>query len=341
MSNLILSSTPLGRPPWPTLDPFLFCVHHLDNYPEGDDAMAPRATLSGRNIGSDFSGKDGWSMYHGDRVPGFPRHPHRGFETVTVTRRGHIDHADSMGAAARFGPGDAQWMTAGSGIVHSEMFPLRQLDAPNPLELFQIWLNLPSADKMVVPHFAMLWNEDIPRHQFTDDQGNKVDVVTVAGQLNGVQPPSPPPSSWASRPSSNLAIWTIKLDPGATWVVPPSAPEANRVLYVFSGQSVRIAGKKMRPPSLVQVVPDQPLPIVNGPQSTEILLLQGRPIGEPVVQHGPFVMNSREQIVQAFEDYHSTGYGGWPWKTDSPVHDRASDRFARHSDGRTERPPEP
>jgi quercetin 2,3-dioxygenase len=83
----ILALVPLGRPPWPTFDPFLFCVHHNDRYPTGNAALGPTASLSGRNIGEDFAGKDGWSMYHGDVVPGFPRHPHRGFETVTVTRR--------------------------------------------------------------------------------------------------------------------------------------------------------------------------------------------------------------------------------------------------------------
>ncbi|MFN6059709.1 MAG: pirin family protein, partial [Burkholderiales bacterium] len=110
---------------------------------------------AGRQIGSDFSNKDGWSMYHGQTIPGFPSHPHRGFETVTIVRQGHIDHSDSLGATARFGPGDVQWLTAGKGIVHCEMFPLRQTNAPNPCELFQIWLNLPASRKMAEPHFTM------------------------------------------------------------------------------------------------------------------------------------------------------------------------------------------
>ena len=97
------------------------------------------------------------------RCRAFPQHPHRGFETVTFVRQGFIDHSDSLGATARFGRGDVQWLTAGEGIVHCEMFPLLDLDGPNPCELFQIWLNLPAADKMVEPYFTMLWNEDIPR----------------------------------------------------------------------------------------------------------------------------------------------------------------------------------
>src|SRR5262249_42662890 len=143
---------------WPTVDPFLFCVHHLDAYPAGNAALGPDASLAGRQLGQDFEGVDGWRMYHGQGVPGFPQHPHRGFDTVTDVRRATIDHADSIGAAARYGEGDVQWLTAGRGVVHSETFPLLDQGGPNPLELFQIWLNLPAADKMAEPHFTMLWD---------------------------------------------------------------------------------------------------------------------------------------------------------------------------------------
>ena len=101
----IVTTIPLSSR-WQTLDPFLFCVHHDDAYPGGNEVMGlDNPQLRGRDIGMDFSGKDGWSMYHGDVVPGFPRHPHRGFETVTLARRGYIDHSDSLGAAGRFGQG--------------------------------------------------------------------------------------------------------------------------------------------------------------------------------------------------------------------------------------------
>ncbi|HEY1955288.1 MAG TPA: pirin family protein [Polyangiaceae bacterium] len=121
--SVVLETLPLGMP-WVTADPFLFCVHHDDRYPAGNDRLGPAASLAGRKLGSDFAGKDGWRMYHGEVVPGFPQHPHRGFETVTIVRRGLVDHADSLGAAARYGRGDVQWLTAGGGISHSEMFPL-------------------------------------------------------------------------------------------------------------------------------------------------------------------------------------------------------------------------
>src|SRR5512134_2456183 len=132
MSNPILQVSPLGSR-WQTADPFLFCVHHIDHFPKGNDQLGPAASLAGRAIGADFEGKDGWRMYHGEVVPGFPQHPHRGFETVTIVREGLIDHSDSLGATARFGHGDVQWLTAGRGIVHSEMFPLLDRAGPNPL----------------------------------------------------------------------------------------------------------------------------------------------------------------------------------------------------------------
>ena len=128
---------------WKTNNPFLFCVHHKDAYPRGNGEMGPDASLAGRRIGNDFTVKDGWRMYHGRLIPGFPQHPHRGFETITIVLEGLVDHADSLGAAGRYGHGDIQWMTAGAGIQHCEMFPLVNQDRDNPLELFQIWLNLP------------------------------------------------------------------------------------------------------------------------------------------------------------------------------------------------------
>jgi len=200
-------STPALGNQWPCIDPFLFCAHHNDAYPAGDGALGVQAVeLEDRPMGSDFSGKDGFSMYHGDHVPGFPGHPHRGFETVTLVREGLIDHADSLGAAARFGGGDVQWVTAGAGIMHSEMFPLLHTDRSNPLELFQIWLNLPASQKMVPPHFTMLWNERIPRLQHTDAAGRQTTVTVVAGALAGAGAPlPPPPESWASQTEADVA----------------------------------------------------------------------------------------------------------------------------------------
>ncbi|HEY4056364.1 MAG TPA: pirin family protein [Kofleriaceae bacterium] len=334
MTSPILETFPLGFQ-WGTADPFLFCVHHDDAYPAGNDKLGPNASLAGRDIGQDFAGKDGWRMYHGDEVPGFPGHPHRGFETVTIVRRGLIDHSDSLGAAARFGGGDVQWLTAGKGIVHSEMFPLLDKGGPNNLELFQIWLNLPRASKMSDPYFTMLWNDQIPRVVVRDDKGRETEVTIIAGAHGDSKPLTAPPSSWASKAEADVAIWTVKMQPGAKWTLPAALVGSNRVLYGFAGE-VSIDGKSIGKRAGVALKPDVAVPITAGSSGAELLLLQGRPIGEPVVQHGPFVMNSREEIMQAFQDYQRTQFGGWPWPSQAPVHAREEKRFARHADGRIE-----
>jgi redox-sensitive bicupin YhaK (pirin superfamily) len=318
--------------PWTGLDPFIFTVHHVDHYPAGNDQLGPVPSLQGRQIGADFSYLDGWSMYHGDVVPGFPQHPHRGFETVTVVRRGYVDHSDSLGATARYGEGDVQWLTTGSGIMHAEMFPLLRPDASNPLELFQIWLNLPPESKMVPAHFSMLWGEDIPT--VTVAPGVTVDVM--AGSLDIHHAPAPPPDSWASRPDSHLAIWLIRVDPGASWDLPPTAPGVNRMLHCFEGSEVTVGSTRLTRDVAVQLRSDVTAPIANQGEPAEFLLLQGRPIGAPVFQMGPFVMNSHDELRQAVDDYRRTQFGGWPWSTPSPVHARTDGRFALHADGKVE-----
>jgi redox-sensitive bicupin YhaK (pirin superfamily) len=339
--DVILSATKLGFP-WETADPFLFCVHHDDAYPAGNAELGPAASLDGRDLGQDFQGQPtgrqgGWRMYHGHVVPGFPQHPHRGFETVTIVRRGLIDHTDSLGAAARFGGGDVQWVTAGRGIVHAEMFPLLDRKGPNPLELFQIWLNLPAEDKMVEPNFTMLWRDDIPVVVSRDGTGKATTVTITAGHLGDAKGASPPPKSWAARADTDVAIWTIKLEPGATWTLPAAAKGVNRRLYFFRGAKLRVAGRDVPAYHGLALRPDVDVQIENGPDESELLLLQGRPIAQPVVQHGPFVMSSPAQIQQAFVDYQRTRFGGWPWPKDDPVHGPDEGRFARHADGRVER----
>ncbi len=337
MSDIILSVGPLGFP-WATEDPFLFCVYHKDAYPNGNEHFGPDASLlAGRNLGEDFVIKDGWRMYHGEVVPGFPQHPHRGFETVTIARQGYIDHSDSLGATARFGKGDVQWLTAGKGIVHCEMFPLLNRTEPNPAELFQIWLNLPSADKFAEPHFSMLWSGDVPRIEHVDEAGRKSEITVVAGEVDGKRGSAPPPKSWASRSDTHVAIWTIKMAPGATWKVPAGPAGVNRTLYFFAGKNVSIGGKKIESHAAIKVRSDADILLENGPEESEFLILQGRPIGEPVVQYGPFVMNTRSEIQQAMGDYQRTRFGGWPWKTDDPVHARDAGRFAKHANGRIEK----
>lgn len=321
---------------WQTADPFLFCVHHQDAYPKGNAEHGPQSSLAGRELGNDFAGIDGWRMYHGRVVPGFPVHPHRGFETVTIVRTGLVDHADSLGAAGRYGSGDVQWLTAGSGVQHSEMFPLLNADRDNPLELFQIWLNLPAASKMTPPHFAMFWRDRIPKLRFADSASRQIEVELIAGALGDARAPAPPPGSWAADADNHVAILLIRLTPGARWTLPATLPDINRNLYFHAGDTLRLAGSEVSVKHGVMLNPALDVALENGKSEARLLMLQGRPIGEPVASYGPFVMNTRAQIEQAFADYRRTGFGGWPWPRDDQVHDAVRGRFARYADGRTE-----
>lgn len=322
--------------PWETHDPFLFCVHHEDAYPAGNDEMGPAASLTGRNLGQDFGGKDGWRMYHGETVPGFPAHPHRGFETVTIVEEGLVDHSDSLGAAGRFGNGDVQWMTAGKGVQHSEMFPLLNKEKANPFELFQIWLNLPGSKKFVAPHFAMLWSDSIPVYRAKDSKGKSVEVKIVAGKLGDLQAPPPAPDSWAADATNEVAIWEIKMEAGVSWTLPRASQPLNRSLYFYKGSTLQVAAIKIMPNHVVELKADEEVVIENGPDESHLLLLQGRPINESVVQYGPFVMNSQAEIQQTMNDFQKTQFGGWPWPSYDHVHPRALGRFAKYPDGREE-----
>jgi len=333
--NPLKNITALGFQ-WVTKDPFLFCVHHEDAYPKGNANMGPNCSLDGRDLGQDFMIKDGFRMYHGRKVPGFPGHPHRGFETITVVRKGMVDHSDSMGASGRYGNGDVQWMTAGGGVQHAEMFPLINQEKDNPLELFQIWLNLPKKNKMVEPHFKMLWSDQIPNKTFVDLKGKKTEVEVIVGEINGDRPPIPPPNSWANAKENDVAIWNIRMEAGAEWKLPKAAPGLNRTIYFYEGKELKVDGQYLPYYHSAELKSDETLLLQSGKDISNILLLQGKPINEPVVQHGPFVMNTKAEIQQAFQDYQRTRFGGWPWKTPDPVHPRSRGRFAFHADGRKE-----
>ena len=347
MSSPIRFRKPLSSP-WPGADPFLFIAHHLDHYPASDgDQGVPPALRAGRDPHSDFSRRDGFSMYHSDRVPGFPAHPHRGFETVTIVEQGLVDHADSLGATARYGDGDVQWLTAGAGVMHAEMFPLRHADADNPLDLYQIWLNLPPAGKMVPPAFTMLWAPQIPHYRH-GTAGSQASVKVIAGSYapveggETVQPLPSAPDSWAANADNEVAIWLVKLEPGAALTL-PGARDARtlRTLYFHQGQRLRIGEEVSLGPELLEVDARAPLPLHNdGPDTVVILLLQGVPIRAPVAAMGPFVMNTDAEIEQARRDFGRTQFGGWPWPAPGPVHPAGETRFAKHPGSDTiERPP--
>ncbi len=319
--------------PWETQDPFLFCVHHLDFYPEGNDQLGPKASLAGRNIGNDFVIKDGWRMYHGDKVPGFPAHPHRGFETVTFVLRGLVDHADSNGSAGRYGNGDVQWMTAGSGLQHSEMFPLLKKDEKNTCELFQIWLNLPAAKKFVIPNYKMLWAETIPKIRFRDENQKNIEIELAAGKYENFAAPAPAPDSWAADPENEVNIWHIKLEENAVWKIPVSNENVSRSLYFFEGETIEVESNRIPVNHVLELNANREISIRNGNKPARLLLLQGKQINEPVEQYGPFVMNNMAEIQQAFNDYRKTQFGGWPWSRYDVVHGSEKGRFARFSNG--------
>jgi redox-sensitive bicupin YhaK (pirin superfamily) len=334
-NKIILNKTALGFN-WHTRDPFLFCVHHQDNYPAGNAQLGPAASLDGRYLGQDFTLKDGWRMYHGDIIPGFPAHPHRGFETITIVLKGLVDHSDSLGASGRYGNGDVQWMTAGAGIQHSEMFPLLNQTEGNPLELFQIWLNLPQKKKFSKPFYKMFWAEDMPLYTEKDSNGRKIDITVVAGNIKNVCALAPPPDSWAYVPENEVNIWLIKLAPEAHWILPASSLGVNRTVYFYRGNQIYIAGLEIEQYHSVDLLSDQNVDIKNGNTDSYLLLLDAKPILEPVVQYGPFVMNTDKEIQQAFSDYRSTQFGGWPWRRHDNVHEPDMGRFATYADGTEE-----
>ncbi len=334
-NNKIINIKPLGFP-WETKDPFLFCAHHRDEYPKGNEKLGPAVSLAGRNIGQDFTIKDGWRMYHGSTMPGFPYHPHRGFETITINKEGFVDHTDSLGAAGRFGAGDVQWMTAGKGVQHSEMFPLLNKEKENPLEIFQIWLNLPKVNKMVAPHFKMLWAEDIPVVKISDDSGNKSFIDVIAGIFNEVAALSTTPDSWAADPKNAVSVLTIRMEPHAELKIPASEYEVNRTLYYYKGNNLLVEGTSINEYHLLNVKSTEDLTLKNGEEESYLLMLQGRPINEPVAQYGPFVMNTQAEIQQAMQDFQNTQFGGWPWPEREQAHPREQGRFALHADGTKE-----
>lgn len=323
---------------WETANPFMFCAHHRDKFPRGNAVQGPAVPLTGRDMGNDFSGKDGFSMYHGETVPGFPMHPHRGFETVTVVMEGLVDHFDSKGSDGRYGNGDVQWFTTGSGCQHAEMFPLIHEDRENTAELFQIWLNLPAASKFVEPAYKMLWSEDIPVVELPGPDGAKSVVRVIAGTFAGVDAPEPCPDSWAHDPRNHVGILVIRMEPGAALTLPAISPSLSRNLYFHQGEgTIHVEGTSIGTSSRVGLAGDASIEIVNGPSESRLLLLEGEPIREPIAQYGPFVMNTDIEIREAIADYRRTQFGDWRWDRTDPVHDRSEGRFARHSDGTIER----
>jgi redox-sensitive bicupin YhaK (pirin superfamily) len=217
------------------------------------------------------------------------------------------------------------------------MFPLLEQGAENPTELFQIWLNLPARNKFAKPYFSMFWDSKIPRLEQRDAAGRASLLRVIAGKFADTAAPAPPPDSWASVPDADVAIWSLRMAPGAEFQLPAAGPRTDRTLYFFAGSGLRVAQHEISRQTAVRLRPGVSVALTSGPTESEVLLLAGRPIGEPVVARGPFVMNDLAGIAQARTDYQRTQFGGWPWSKSDPVHSRDSGRFAIHADGRKER----
>jgi redox-sensitive bicupin YhaK (pirin superfamily) len=202
---------------------------------------------------------------------------------------------------------------------------------------------------MVPADFTMFWAHDIPHVVQTDAHGRRSHVEVIAGDYAPVdvaaaggrplvQPLPPPRNSWASEPGADVAIWIVRLDGGASVTLPPASAQARRALYLTTGRSLSVGDQRFDQSVMVEVAADRPAPLTNhGNDVIEVLVLQGKPIGEPVVARGPFVMTSEQELVQAIHDYQRTEFGGWQWPTRAVTHGR-SPRFARHPDGREEHP---
>ena len=238
---------------------------------------------------------------------GAPDHPHRGFETVTYVLAGENEHRDSFGNADVLRPGDVQWMTAGGGVIHSEMPTDRFHREGGNQEGFQIWVNLPAVDKMMTPRYQTLRAADIP--QATSEDG-RVHVRVIAGVSCGK----------AARIDTRVPIQMLHftIQPGGELL--QSVPvEQNGLLYVFKGKAT--IGSDQRQVAEGQAAllgPGDSVQIsVSADESepAQILLLSGKPLNEPVARYGPFVMNTREEIEQAFRDYQSGRFGLIPPRT--------------------------
>lgn len=319
-----------GQLPLPVIDPFIFTMYHEDYYPIGTAEMAPATTKNQEQT---------WRMYYGKKIPGFPAHPHRGFETITIVEKGMVDHTDSLGSRGRYGEGDVQWMTAGEGVQHAEMFPLLHEERDNTLQLFQIWLNLPHNNKMITPHYKMLWREKIPIITQVNDQGAVTFIKVIGGTFAGTKALAPSPKSWAEDPHNHVGIFIVTLDPSAKINLPAVSPTLSRMVYIFNGQGVSIDQTTIKQRSLAVLDGNQVIEIKNTTGDlVKLLILEGEPINEPVAAMGPFVMNSKEEVLQAYYDFNTTQFGGWPYPTDEPVNNKYTGRYAQYADGRVETP---
>lgn len=267
------------------------------------DGFPVRSLFSYRNHGQDLSpflllDYAGPHRFEpAERQRGVGQHPHRGFETVTIVYDGEVAHRDSTGEGGVIGPGDVQWMTAASGILHEEFHSPGFTKTGGPFRMVQLWVNLPARDKLSAPGYQSIRNVDIPQVDLPGGQGR---VRVIAGEFRGKRGPA--------RTHTALNVWDVRLEADAS--VELNLPEGhNAAIVVLSGR-VRVGGAE--PASEAEVVllgRDGTDITVDAVGDSMLLVLTGEPIDEPIVGYGPFVMNSAAEIRQAAEDFNSGRFG--------------------------------
>ncbi len=228
---------------------------------------------------------------------GVGQHPHRGFETVTIVYAGEVEHRDSTGAGGVIGPGDVQWMTAGSGILHEEFHSERYGKSGGPFEMAQLWVNLPAKDKMAKPGYQAITAAQIPAVPLPDEAGT---VRVIAGEFGGRKGPA--------RTFTPMNVWDVRLKAGKSADL--AQAEGWTVLVVVLAGTVKVnRDTALRAAQMATLDAAGRGVTLEASDDAKILFLAGEPIDEPVVGYGPFVMNTREEIARAVEDFNSGKFG--------------------------------
>ncbi|MBD8527630.1 pirin family protein [Pseudomarimonas arenosa] len=228
---------------------------------------------------------------------GVGSHPHRGFETVTIVYQGEVDHRDSTGAGGHIGPGDVQWMTAGAGLVHEEFHSEAFTRSGGKMEMVQLWVNLPAKDKMTAPGYQTLMEGDIPRVELPQQAGS---LRVIAGEFDGQRGPA--------RTFTTINVWDLRLKAGGTAEF--SFTEGHTLALVVLHGTLQVNDQQLaREAQLVLFSREGESIKLEANNDATILVLSGEPLNEPIVGYGPFVMNSREEIVQAINDFNSGKFG--------------------------------
>ena len=227
---------------------------------------------------------------------GVGQHPHRGFETVTIVYDGEVEHRDSTGNGGVIGPGDVQWMTAGSGILHEEFHSRAYGERGGPFEMVQLWVNLPAKDKMARPGYQGITDAQIPVAPLADDAGR---VRVIAGTFEGYEGPA--------TTFSPMNVWDLRINAGKTVALPQE--EGWTVQVVVLSGTVQVNDTVLREKQMVTLSTGGTGVTIEANTDAKLLLLAGEPIDEPVVGYGPFVMNSQDEIRQAIADFNGGKFG--------------------------------